>query len=669
MIRSFLRIFSLRAKIILIYGLILGIGGLLTAYVGSRIVTSAILNQASSKVHHDMNTARMVYQQQLSQIKQVVHLALAGEKITPAMVNDEKKQLLMFLEKIRQDYDFDFLSLTDPSGQVLLRTTNLAQTGDDISWIPLVKAALENKVAASTEIIPSTTLVRENPNLVQQAFIRIIETPKAKPIQKIEETSGMVIMAAAPVEFAEQTAPGVLYGGILLNKNYKIVDRVWELVYEGEKFLDRDIGTVTIFLNDLRISTNVKTRDGIRAVGTRLSKQVSQAVLEEGKIWSDQAFVVNDWYISEYQPIRNYENQIIGVLYVGQLLKAYTWIRDKVVLTFIGIASILFIIVVAISYFITRSITRPLSEIVKVTQSIATGDLDHELRVNSRDEIGQLASSFNTMVASLKKMRLELEEWANTLELKVKERTSELVAMQKKVVQTQRLASVGKLAAGIAHEINNPLGGILVFSSLVLEDLKDDDPNRENIQEIIKQTMRCRDIVKGLLQFSRPELGKTDYVKINNVLNSTLSLIEKQALFHNIKIVRDLDFELPSILGDDSQLEQVFMNIILNAVQAMNETGTLTLRTSLDQKNEMVVIEISDTGCGIPNELIDRIYDPFFTTKEVGKGTGLGLAIAYGIVNKHHGLMSVKSKVNEGTTFTIRFPVAEKITADAAREE
>jgi len=199
----------------------------------------------------------------------------------------------------------------------------------------------------------------------------------------------------------------------------------------------------------------------------------------------------------------------------------------------------------------------------------------------------------------------------------------------------------------------------MVLSSLVLEDLKQADPHRENLQEVIKQTMRCRDIVKGLLQFSRQEEGKTEYVKVNDILNSTLSLIEKQALFHNIEVVKEIDPELPYILGDNSQLQQVFMNVIMNAVQAMKEIGVLTITTSHDKKDDMVVIEISDTGCGIPEKLINRIYDPFFTTKEVGEGTGLGLAIAYGIVTRHHGRMTVKSKVDEGTTFTIQIPVVE----------
>ena len=655
----FLQTMSLRARLILIYVFILGMGGLITSFIGSLIVNNTIMNQAKSKVHHDLNTARMVYEKQLKLIQNSIYIGASGNTIQQTLYSNDRNRLLTRLEQIRRDTNLDFLSVGDHEGRVILRMTNPEHKGDDVSQIQIVKAALNGKTVAGTEILTKEILQNEDERLAEQTLIQLIDTPKAKAADKKVETSGMVLVAASPIFKEDGTLLGVLYGGHLLNRNFMIVDRVWDLVYKGEKYRDQDIGTVTIFLEDLRVSTNVKTKEGKRALGTRVSAEVADAVLTRGERWSSRAFVVNDWYISEYEPIKDYNGKTVGILYVGLLEKAYTSIRNKVVFTFMIVATLGFFLIVGISYLITSTITRPLSEMVSVTQSIATGDLERRIKVKSKDEIGQLGLSFNRMVASLRKMRAELEEWANTLEQKVKERTEELAAMQNTLVQSQRLASLGKLAAGIAHEINNPLGGILVLSSLVVEDLKDDDPHRENLQEVIKQTMRCRDIVKGLLQFSRQEEGKTEYVKVNDILNNTLSLIEKQALFHNIEVVKNLDVELPYILGDNSQLQQVFINVILNAVQAMKEIGTLTINTSHDKKNDMVVIEISDTGCGIPEESIDRIFDPFFTTKEVGEGTGLGLSIAYGIVTKHHGRMRVKSKLGEGSTFTVKIPAVE----------
>jgi two-component system NtrC family sensor kinase len=658
-VTPFLQTLSLRARLILIYVFILGVGGLITSFIGSLIVNKTIMNQAKIKVNHDLNIARMVYREQLLLIKNSIYIGASGNTIQQTIYSNDKTRLYSRLEQIRRDSGLDFLSVTDDKGDVIFRITQPDRLGDDVSKISVVQAALGGKVASETEILSKAMLLNEDKKLADQALIQLIDTPKAKFTDKKQETEGMVLMAAAPVIGKNQKMLGVLYGGHLLNRNYSIVDRVWDLAYSGEKYHNQDIGTVTIFLNDLRISTNVRTKKGERAIGTRVSAQVADAVLSRGETWSSRAFVVNDWYISKYEPILDSSGKIIGILYVGLLEKAYTSIRNKVILAFMIVATIGFFLIVGISYLITRSITRPLSEMVEVTQAIATGDLDHRIKLKSKDEIGRLGLSFNRMVASLRKMRAELEDWANTLEQKVKERTEELAAVQNTLVQSQRLASLGKLAAGIAHEINNPLGGILVLSSLVVEDLKEDDPHRENLQEVIKQIMRCRDIVKGLLQFSRQEEGKTEYVKVNDILNNTLALIEKQALFHNIEVVKNLDAELPYILGDNSQLQQVFINVILNAVQAMKEIGTLTINTLHDKKNDMVVIEISDTGCGIPGDMIDRIFDPFFTTKEVGEGTGLGLSIAYGIVTKHHGRMTAKSKVNEGSTFTIKIPAVE----------
>lgn len=656
---NFLRTLSLKARLIAVYVFILGLGGLITSFIGSLIVNQTIMNMAKNKVRHDFETARMIYSSQLSLIKNSVYIAATGNTIQQTIYAHDRSRLFNRLQQISRENELDFLSVTDAKGRVIMRIKQPDRFGDDVSNISLVQAALNGETCAETEILSREQLLNEDETLAEQALIRIIDTPKAKPTERDIETSGMVLMAAAPIFGFDGKLMGVLYGGQLLNNNFAIVDRVWELVFKGEKYRDKDIGTVTIFFDDLRIATNVKTRQGERALGTRVSEEVAKTVLVEGKRWDGRAFVVNDWYISEYEPIRDYDGKKIGILYVGLLEKAYTSIRNKVVLTFMIVASLGFLFIIVISYMITRSITRPLGEMVNVTQAIAMGDLDREIKVKSKDEIGQLGVSFNIMVSSLRKMRDELEEWGNTLEKKVQERTEELAAMQNTLVQSQRLASLGKLAAGIAHEINNPLGGILVLSSLVLEDLNNEDPHRENIQEVIKQTMRCRDIVKGLLQFSRQEEGKTEYVKINHILNSTLSLIEKQALFHNIEVIKNFDPYLPEVLGDGSQLQQVFMNIIMNAVQAMKEIGVLTINTSHDVKDDMVVIEVSDTGSGISEDIIDRIFDPFFTTKEVGEGTGLGLSIAYGIITKHHGRMTVRSKVGEGAVFTVKIPAIE----------
>jgi two-component system NtrC family sensor kinase len=295
---------------------------------------------------------------------------------------------------------------------------------------------------------------------------------------------------------------------------------------------------------------------------------------------------------------------------------------------------------------------------VAATHNIIAGRFDQEVRSNSPGEIGLLAESFNAMLKSLRQMKGDLEEWGRTLEEKVKQRTEELVAMQARMAQSERLASLGMLAAGVAHEVNNPLGGILALTCLTVEDMRDNDPNRENLEEVIRQTERCRDIVKGLLEFSRQSKSNTESIDLNRVLEDTLSLVAKQALFFNIAVDRRLDPELPAVMADRAQFQQVFMNILMNAVQAMDERGVITLVSRRNAAGKCVEVSLSDTGHGIPPEQINRIFDPFFTTKASGRGTGLGLSIAYGIVTTHGGTISVRSELGKGSVFTIRMPVA-----------
>jgi two-component system, NtrC family, sensor kinase len=222
-----------------------------------------------------------------------------------------------------------------------------------------------------------------------------------------------------------------------------------------------------------------------------------------------------------------------------------------------------------------------------------------------------------------------------------------------RLISSEKLASLGKLAAGIAHEINNPLGGILIYSNLLLEDLAENDPHRQDLARIVQEAGRCKEIVMSLLEFARQSEPTMEPVDINRAITDGLFFLENQALFHNIRIIKNLDPSLPFARGNAGQLKQVFMNIIVNAAEAMHGSGTLTIATSLNHEHRNIAIEFTDTGEGIPEENLTRIFDPFFTTKEVGKGTGLGLSTSYGIIEGHGSKIEVRSKVGVGSTFTI----------------
>lgn len=229
------------------------------------------------------------------------------------------------------------------------------------------------------------------------------------------------------------------------------------------------------------------------------------------------------------------------------------------------------------------------------------------------------------------------------------------------LLQSEKMASLGKLGAGIAHEINNPLGGILIFAQMMLEELPEDDPHRDDLKRIIEETIRCKEIVKGLLEFSHQTSDKMIMTDLNRIVRKTIKLLENQVLFHNIKIIERLDPNLPQIMADPSQLNQVVTNIVFNAAEAMDGHGVLIITTRVCFEKNLVLLEFTDTGPGIPEEILPKIFDPFFTTKEVGKGTGLGLSTSYGIIEKHKGKILVNSKIGEGTTFIIELPIGLEI--------
>ena len=231
---------------------------------------------------------------------------------------------------------------------------------------------------------------------------------------------------------------------------------------------------------------------------------------------------------------------------------------------------------------------------------------------------------------------------------------------QIQLLQSEKMASLGKLAAGVAHQLNNPLGGITLFTKLVMEEYDIEDKAREDLQRILKDAERCRDTVKELLEFARQTRQEMRPHDVNQALSRTLFLLENQAIFQNIEIEKDLAPALPPVPADIQQLNHMFMNIILNAVEAMEGRGSLRLRTALSQERNQVIIEISDTGPGIPEDVVPRIFEPFFTTKEEGKGTGLGLSLVYGIVEDHGGHITAESKVGEGTTFIIELPLTRQ---------
>jgi len=282
------------------------------------------------------------------------------------------------------------------------------------------------------------------------------------------------------------------------------------------------------------------------------------------------------------------------------------------------------------------------------------------------------------MMLALRNSELELQEWNRTLELKVEKKTGELQIAEAKAVHAEKLASVGLLAAGIAHELNNPLTGVLTFSHILRKKASDDSPEAKDLDLVIRETKRCSSIIKRLLDFAREKKPEKKVVDINQLVRETELLVRHPVSTHEIEIAMELEEGLPRVLIDPDQLKQVFMNILVNAQDAIGDRGKITVRSRMlprpdaappgEAREALLEVSFTDTGSGIPEKDVTKIFDPFFTTKEIGKGTGLGLAVTYGIVQAHGGHIEVESLVGEGTTFRIQLPL-EPQTANVAGAE
>ena len=466
-----------------------------------------------------------------------------------------------------------------------------------------------------------------------------------------------MLTAAAPVVDDSGVLLGVLTGGLLFNRNYDLVDRVKEIVFKGEKYKGHDVGTATLFQDDFRIATNVLDAQGNRAVGTRVSREVKEAVLDRGETYVGRAFVVTSWYITAYRPIKDIAGGTIGILYVGMLERPYVDLRNRVMATFAGLASLSVLFLLGLLSIVARRITRPLAVMVEATGKIAQGDLRHRVDLKSRDEIGQLARAFNRMTDELSLAHEDLTQWGRTLEQRVEERTRKLRETQDQLVVSEKLASLGKMAAGVAHEINNPLTAILINAHLLLERPGGDEDEREALNLIADETTRCAVIVKGLLDFARQTPSQAAPTDINDVIDRTLMLLEMQASVRNIRVEKDLDRTLPPITVDRNKIQQVFSNLAINAREAMPEGGALVVASRMSRDGSHIEITFTDTGVGISKENIPRLFDPFFTTKSLG--TGLGLAVSYGIIRQRGGTILVRSEEGKGTVFTVRIPLAD----------
>lgn len=581
-------------------------------------------------------------------------LATSAEFATVLKQPDQSRRT--YFENKRQVLGLDFLYFL-PEAEAI----------DAAARWPVIASALNGRQATQIDIFGSDTLAGFPGGLAARARIALIDTEAAVPTDRTAEDRGMVVHAASPVRV--DGASGVLVGGILLNRNLDFIDTINALVYLNAVTGGERQGTATLFLDDVRVSTNVRLFEDVRALGTRVSAEVRGAVLDEGHTWLDRAFVVNDWYISGYLPLVDSFGQRVGMLYVGFLEAPFATAKREaffwMLATFAGVLALS----APAFLWLAKGIFAPLERMTQTMSRVEKGDLSARIGdVGAKGEIGAVASHLDSLLNQVQDRDARLRAWADELNQRVEDRTGELRAANQKLEETfkqlvmsEKLASIGEITAGVAHEINNPVAVIQGNVDVIREALGPEAaPVRTELDLVDRQVTRIEAIVSKLLQFARPGeySGYSETIQLVPVVTDCLVLVDHLIARKAIAIERHFE-DGPEVRMDAGEMQQVVINLIVNSVQAMGEEGVLTLTVAPEDKADRpgVALRVGDTGPGIPADTLDAVFDPFFTTKQA-EGTGLGLSISQTLIQRAGGLITVRNRASGGAEFCVWLPAA-----------
>ena len=629
------------ASFCLVAGLTVGLNALVTSLVIQEYLTTA----ESNLVARDMGLAKAFYQLKLDEVSAISHrLALdpwvmqnldRASSGIPEAIHIIDQQIMNKITVLALG-GTHLIAILNPRGDLVVGRF-LNQEGvilpliSEGKWgqLPIVKEALERgKPQAATEVIPVEYLAQVG--LDRQAFVPLVKTPLAapEPFDPREGNAGLALTGVHPLHTPDHKILGAALSVYLFNNDFTLVDRIKEVA---------GIDTVTIFFGDLRVATNVMTEQGKRAVGTRISEAVRTVVLSEGKDYLGRAYVVNEWFITRYAPLRDSRDIVVGSLYVGARESAFLHLVHNFNRRMGVIALVCISLAAVIALPVARFIFRPIDDLVEANERLAQGDMGVRVHAPGKGEPDVLG---RVIINEL------LQNMVETLR-----RTEE------ELLNKEKLASMGQLAAGVAHEINNPLGSILLFADTLYREAGEKDRRREDLKMIVQETLRCKKIVSDLLSFARQQDVLTQECDVHDILQQAISSVSHQQGFAQVQVVQNFASDLPHIQADPFQLVQVFVNLLNNSTEAMPQGGTVTIETRRTDHQQAVEIVVTDTGGGISEENLGKLFNPFFTTKPLGKGTGLGLSIVYGIIKMHRGQITVKSQLGKGTTFTITLPV------------
>jgi signal transduction histidine kinase len=641
-----------------------------------------------TKVRSDLAVAQGYFDQVLIEVGSGTQGVADSRALADAMRPGDpqaREQLAAHLAAERERLGLDFLVLYDNLGQAMARG---APPGLRLEDQRAAQSPLPRQLAESTQaprerakarllLLDNAALRALAPHLASRLDIALVPTRNATPTQRRTEDRAMVVQTSLPVTDARGQRLGLLSGGLLLNQNLDFIDHINRIVYPPGALPFGSQGTATLFLDDVRITTNVRLFQDRRAIGTRVSQAVRNTVLSEGRTWLDLAFVVNDWYVSAYEPLLDARGQRIGMLYVGFTEAPFRFMRYAM----LGLIGLIFGGVMAASAWFSlrwaRSIFEPVQQMNLTMQRVEQGESSARVgNLPARDELGALAGHLDELLDVIDDKTAALQRWADELDRKVAERTAELQASnaslqlaQEQLVKSEKLAAIGQLTASIAHEINNPIAVMQGNLDLMRDTL---GPRAEAVRGELalldQQIERMRIIVTQLLQYARPTeyAGYVDALDLNRTVDDSLVLVGHLLVKSGITVQREA-LATQHVGINRQELQQVIINLLINAIQAMPEGGTLHLRTrDTDAGAELQVI---DSGTGFSPAALERLFRPFFTTKN--DGNGLGLWISQGLVERYGGHITAanRSDGTSGAVVTVSLHTEPQVPEAAATRD
>jgi two-component system NtrC family sensor kinase len=613
-----------------------------------------------TKVRSDLAVANGYFGQVLNEVGSGTQGVAASHALHLALARQDRRALKTQLTQAQQRLSFDFMNLYTPQGVLLAsswgETTSSDPTGVPAFDLPVaIAAGAGASSAAQVQRLRQAELLALAPHLAPRLQIALIPTQGASPSPRMLEDQALVILTSQPVQGPQGEALGWLRAGILLNQNLGLIDHINHIVYPAGTLPLGSFGTATLFLDDVRITTNVQLFQNQRAIGTRVSQAVHDAVLVRGETWLDRAFVVNDWYVSGYQPLVDGAGLRVGMLYVGFLETPFRMTKYGILALIVGLFVLAMVLASWLSVRWARSIFQPVELMNRTMQRVQAGDPAARVgALPTRDELGALAKHLDQLLDVIDDKTGTLQRWGNELDAKVVERTRELShsnqslqLAQAQLVKSEKLAAIGQLTASVAHEINNPIAVIQGNLDLLRETLGAHAlPVATELQLMDQQVDRMRLIVTQLLQYARPTdyAGYVDAVDVNATLDSSLVLVDHLLAHTHIHVQRAYQAR-GQVHINPQELQQVLINLMINAIQAMPNGGHLILRTH-DRTDTAAVpgvaIEVCDTGSGLSAATQDRLFSPFFTTKN--DGNGLGLWISAGLLERYGASISAVNR-------------------------